>query len=150
MKNLIYILTLVFSSFYSKAQSFSIEHDHSTIQVENIDKSMAFYKGILKLKEIATPWPDKKTIRFLEIGINQQLHIAQVDNYGDVKVNKVLHHAFAIKDFDSYLKCLDEKNINYSNFSGESKKIQTRPDGVRQIYFQDPDGYWIEINDANH
>jgi len=23
-----------------------------------------------------------------------------------------------------------------------------RPDGVRQIYFQDPDGYWLEVNDS--
>ena len=22
-----------------------------------------------------------------------------------------------------------------------------RPDGVHQLYFQDPDGYWIEVND---
>jgi catechol-2,3-dioxygenase len=25
-----------------------------------------------------------------------------------------------------------------------------RPDGVKQIYFQDPEGYWIEINDDKH
>lgn len=32
---------------------------------------------------------------------------------------------------------------------GEGKReIQTRPDGVQQIFVQDPDGYWIEINDA--
>ncbi len=39
-------------------------------------------------------------IRFLETGKNQQLHIAQVkvDDYGDVKVNKVLHIAFAVND----------------------------------------------------
>ena len=25
---------------------------------------------------------------------------------------------------------------------------QVRSDGVRQIFIQDPDGYWIEVNDA--
>jgi len=25
--------------------------------------------------------------------------------------------------------------------------VQLRPDGIQQIYFQDPDGYWIEVND---
>jgi lactoylglutathione lyase len=25
---------------------------------------------------------------------------------------------------------------------------QVRSDGVKQIFVQDPDGYWIEINDA--
>lgn len=152
MKNLILILTLVFSSFYSNAQSFSLKHDHSTIQVEDINKSVVFYKDILHLKEIASPWPENMMIRFFETGNNQQLHIGQVnvEDYGDVKVNKVLHIAFAVNDFDGYLIYLNEKGINYSNFSGESKKAQTRPDGVRQIYFQDPDGYWIEINDAKY
>jgi len=152
MKDLILIITLVFSSFCSNAQSFSLKHDHSTIQVEDINKSVVFYKDILHLKEIASPWPENKMIRFFETGNNQQLHIGQVnvDDYGDVKVNKVLHIAFAVNDFDGYLIYLNEKGINYSNFAGESKKAQTRPDGVRQIYFQDPDGYWIEINDAKH
>ena len=26
--------------------------------------------------------------------------------------------------------------------------LHVRQDGIRQIYFQDPDGHWIEINDA--
>ncbi|RPD99146.1 VOC family protein [Aureibaculum marinum] len=150
MKNLILLLVLNFSFFYSNAQSFKLEHDHSTIQVENIDTSVQFYKDILNLKELETPWPEYKLIRFLDTGKNQQLHIAQaqVDKYGDIKVNKVLHLAFAVKDFDGYLEYLSEKGIKYSNFAGESKKQQSRPDGVRQIYFQDPDGYWIEINDV--
>jgi len=152
MKNLILLLILIFSSYYSNAQSFKLEHDHSTIQVENIDISVEFYKDILNLNELDTPWPEYKLIRFFETGKNQQLHIAQaqVDMYGDIKVNKVLHLAFAVKDFDGYLDYLNKKGIKYSNFAGESKKTQSRPDGVRQIYFQDPDGYWIEINDANH
>ncbi|MEM5567016.1 VOC family protein [Psychroserpens sp. AS72] len=152
MKKLILMFTLIFSSFYSIAQTFELQHDHSTIQVDNIDISAEFYNDILNLKELETPWPEYKLIRFFETGKNQQLHIAQaqVDQYGDVKVNKVLHLAFTVNDFDGYLEYLNEKGIEYSNFTGESKIIQSRPDGVRQIYFQDPDGYWIEINDANH
>lgn len=152
MKNLILILTIIFSSYYSNSQSFILEHDHSTIQVENIDKSVDFYKNILKLKEIETPWPEYKMIRFFETGKNQQLHIAQenIEDYGAVKLNKVLHLAFAVNNFDEFLKYLKEEKVNYSNFNEESNKIQTRPDGVRQIYFQDPDGYWIEVNDAKH
>ena len=26
-------------------------------------------------------------------------------------------------------------------------KLKNRIVGVKQIYFQDPDGYWIEVND---
>lgn len=152
MKKFLLIFTLVFSTFLSKAQSFILTHDHSTIQVKDIDKSVKFYKEILHLKEIPTPWPENKMIRFFETGKNLQLHIGQVDveEYGEVKVNKVLHIAFAINDFDGYLSFLDKQGIDYMSFAEEHKKVQTRPDGVRQIYFKDPDGYWIEINDAKH
>ena len=32
--------------------------------------------------------------------------------------------------------------------AASQKKVQTRADGVKQIYMQDPDGFWIEVNDA--
>jgi len=150
VKNLILTLAIVLSYNYSNAQLFTLEHDHSTIQVEDIEQSAKFYAGILNLKELETPWPENQMIRFFETGKNQQLHIAQVDNYGDIKVNKVLHLAFAVKDFNGYLKYLSEHNISYFNFNGEVNEVQQRPDGVRQIYLLDPDSYWIEINDAKH
>ena len=30
---------------------------------------------------------------------------------------------------------------------GKKGVIQRRANGVNQIFFQDPDGYWIEVND---
>jgi lactoylglutathione lyase len=43
---------------------------------------------------------------------------------------------------------LDKKNIDYESWTGEKKSVTLRVDKVKQIYFQDLDGYWIEINDA--
>ena len=71
MKNALLMLTIVFSSLVANAQSFKLAHDHSTIQVEDVDKSMAFYKDILQLKEVPTPWPGYNMIRFLETGTNK-------------------------------------------------------------------------------
>jgi lactoylglutathione lyase len=150
MKYIVLVISLILYPICSNGQSYNLEHDHSTIQVENIDKSVKFYIDILKLKEMDTPWPENPMIRFFKTGNNQQLHIAQVDTYGTVKTNKVLHLAFSTNNFDGYLKFLNVQGISYYNFNEEQNKIQKRPDGVRQIYFQDPDGYWIEINDANH
>lgn len=138
---------LLFCASQMFSQGFILEQDHSTLQVKDLDKSAAFYMNILHFEELGTPWPNNPMIRFLKIGAHQQLHLAQV-NFGDVKINKVLHLAFAVNDFDNYLVFLIEKGISYTNFGEELMKIQTRPDGVRQIYFKDPDGYWIEINDA--
>ena len=149
MKNLLFIIALFLGSFNSMAQSYNLEFDHTTILVKNIETSAEFYKNILQLKELETPWGFIEWGRFFEIGNHQQIHIALVD-HGEVKPNKWLHIAFAVNDFDGYLKYLDENNIDYGNFKEESKEFQIRPDSVRQIYFQDPDGYWIEVNDAKH
>jgi len=42
---------------------------------------------------------------------------------------------------------LDELKIKYSDWLEAPYKVHIRKDGIRQIYFQDPDGYWIEVND---
>ncbi|CAN5363211.1 hypothetical protein BH20ACI2_BH20ACI2_08210 [soil metagenome] len=45
-------------------------------------------------------------------------------------------------------KRLDDAKIIYSDWPGAVNKITERADGVKQMYFQDPDGYWIEVNSA--
>lgn len=149
MKKILLILIIVISSSYSIAQSFSMEFDHQSILVSDIEKSADFYKTVLQFKEVETPWGVLTWGKFLVIGENQQLHLTLVDD-DSTKSNKILHQAYAVNDFDGYLEFLNEKGIKYSNFSGDINESQTRPDGVRQVYFQDPDGYWIEINDAKH
>jgi catechol 2,3-dioxygenase-like lactoylglutathione lyase family enzyme len=149
MKKALFIIGIILSPVISICQSFDFEFDHYTLQVKSMEASVEFYKNILQLKELDTPWPDNPSIRFFEIGNNQQLHLGEVD-FGEVKLNKIIHLALAVNDFDAFLTHLMDIGFDYSNFSGEKLKYQTRPDGVRQIYFQDPDEYWIEVNDVKH
>ena len=148
MKNTLLILAIVFSTLYSIAQSFSLELDHYTILVRDLEKSGEFYKNILQFKEKETPWGDDLPlpVLFLDIGNDQELHITE-NTKDSIKLHKIIPFAFTVKDFDGYIKFLNEKGIKYGEWSGKNQKFQTRIDGVRQIYFQDPDGYWIEIND---
>ncbi|MEX0600181.1 MAG: VOC family protein [Rhodothermales bacterium] len=67
-----------------------------------------------------------------------------------IEPDKNAHLALAVHDFDAYLRFLREQGVAYEDFPGSSTGPQVRPDGVRQIYLQDPDGNWIEINDAAH
>jgi len=150
MKTSLIILALV-SCLYSSSsgQTFNLQLDHTTILVSDLEKSADFYKNIIQLTEIETPWGMINWGKFFSLGNNQQLHMAKVDA-DSIKLNKWLHIAFTVQEFDAYLSFLTEKGIEYADFSGEHKEPQKRPDGVRQIYFQDPDGYWIEINDREH
>lgn len=149
MKFLILTATLLLSSYPVIGQNFNLKLDHLTILVEDLEVSAGFYKNILQLEELETPWGVNPSIRFFSIGSGQQLHVARVDA-DSIKLNKVVHIAFNVEGFDSYLSFLKDKGIGYTNFAGDSKEPQVRPDGVLQVYFQDPDGYWIEINNAKY
>jgi catechol 2,3-dioxygenase-like lactoylglutathione lyase family enzyme len=48
---------------------------------------------------------------------------------------------------DKVLSHLDTKGIAYGDWPGMQGKVHVRPDGVRGVYLEDPDGHWIEIND---
>ena len=150
MKKLLLILTIILCSSYTIAQSNSLKLDHYTILVKDIEVSREFYTNILQLNEKETPWGEDlpRPVIFLDIGNNQELHITEDRNEKDnIKLHQILHLAYTAQDFDGYLEFLNEKGIEYGTWSSKNKKFQTRIDSVKQIYFQDPDGYWIEIND---
>lgn len=133
----------------SEISTFGLQFDHSTIMVDDLDKAGDFYRDVLQLEELETPWGKSPQIRFFSMGGNTQLHVAKIDD-DTAEQPKVIHIAFTVQDFDAYLAFLEEMNIAYANFPGNSTEPQVRPDGVRQVYFQDPAGNWLEINDARY
>ena len=149
MKNLIIITALFLSTFSSMAQNFSMGLDHISIIVKDLEKSEEFYKNILHLREVPTPWGENTPLPavFFDLGNKLELHVTEYN--AEIKLHKFIHLAFTVNDFNGYLKFLKENDIEYGEFSGKNMNFQTRIDGVRQVYFQDPDGYWIEVNDHN-
>lgn len=132
----------------SIATTFNLTLQHTTLVVSNFAVSKTFYTEILGLKDLNADWLPKKQM-FLSLGPNLELHIGEVEG---VKINpsKFNHIAISTNDLDSYLKHLNSKGVMHSSLGGSKKKyVQKRTDGVRQTFIQDPDGYWIEINDAN-
>ena len=137
---------LSFSLFAQGSQSFSLTYNHDALLVKNLETRSAFYSDILKLKEIhnATGFD---FIRWFSTGNGTQLHLIKGDTK-DIATNKGIHLAFSTSDLDSFIEYLDIKEINYVNYFGDKKEPNIRADGVKQVYIQDPDGYWIEINNA--
>lgn len=122
------------------------EIDHIALHVRELQKSADFYREVLGFKQIADPFKDGKHV-FLRFGEHTQLHLiagAQGDMSRDIDV----HFALRVPTLESSCKLLEQKHIRYVNSKKEEGAVTTRPDGVKQIYFQDPDGYWIEINDS--
>jgi hypothetical protein len=64
----------------------------------------------------------------------------------EVKTNKALHVALTTSNFDAFVKTLEERKIPYSDWPGNSQKVNIRADGIKQVFFQGFDGYWFEVN----
>jgi len=119
--------------------------NHIAIYVENLEISTLFYKDVIQLTEMPEPFHDGLHTWFT-LGVAGQLHLIQGAK-GGVPRDKNDHLCFSTSDMDLFLKNLTKRKVTYYDWPGNKGKITTRVDGVHQIYFQDPDGHWIEIND---
>ena len=64
----------------------------------------------------------------------------------NIIIDTASHFAIATKYFDQFIKHLNEKNINYLGANDKPHTYSILGDGVKQLYFKDPDGYCIEVN----
>jgi len=120
--------------------------NHIAIYVVNLKASTEFYHNIIGLDTIPEPFHDGKHVWF-SVGPKSHLHV--IEGATAVSAHEKHNHlCFSVPSIESFIAILKKNNIEYENFDGQKKTITTRPDGVKQIYFTDPDGFWIEINDA--
>lgn len=130
-------------------QPVSLTFNHLALSVKDVDRSADFYGRVLKLREMPQDWRPK-TIRWFSLGEGKELHLIARDAGREEAVitNRAVHLALTSERFDDVLKLLDEGGVAYGDWAGTPKKVNIRGDGVRQVYLQDPDGYWIEINNV--
>jgi lactoylglutathione lyase len=145
---LLIIITLVLSIPVQAQKSNTFTFNHVALSVKNVDQSAQFYKDILGLQEI-TNRTKKDGIRWFSFGENKELHLISVIKE-IVTINKAVHFALSTSHFDEFIETLQRENINYSDWPGEDNKITIRADGIKQVYIQDPDGYWIEVNSVDN
>jgi len=119
--------------------------NHIAIYVFDLKKSTAFYESVLRLKQIPEPFHDGKHTWFT-IGAAGSLHLIQ-GAPANISRDKNDHLCFSVKSIEEFIANLDKHKIEYTNWPGTEKAPTVRVDGVKQVYFVDPDGHWIEIND---
>ncbi|MFD2287231.1 VOC family protein [Pedobacter petrophilus] len=129
----------------SMAQQTPAVLNHIAVYVTDLGKSTAFYGGVFGFKEIAEPFKDGKHTWF-SLGNAGALHLIQGAK-STQKFDKNEHLCFSVPSIEAFIKNLTSKNIPFEDWAGKAGAITTRVDGVKQIYFQDPDGHWLETND---
>ena len=123
------------------------EFDHYAIHVRDLGKSVEFYEKVIGLEKIPEPFKDGRHVWF-RMGLHNQLHV--VGGATDILQQPIdIHFALRVASITDFSAHLDKMQVKYRSFKGD-EKVTTRPDGVRQIYLQDPDGYWIEVNDGSY
>ena len=146
MKKLLAFLFLLMSGglYAQDTASFNFTLNHLALSVKDVDRSAGFYKTTLGLKEI-TNRTQMEGIRWFSLGEGKELHLISTVKE-NVVVNKAIHLAVTTPQFDAFVSLLQKMKIKYYDWLGVVGKVNVRADGIKQVFLQDPDGYWIEVN----
>jgi lactoylglutathione lyase len=120
--------------------------NHIAFYVLDLKTSTDFYMNVVGLDTIPEPFHDGRHTWFL-IGPKSHLHIISGAKEKITHI-KNAHLCFTVPSVDEFIKRLNKYKIAYEDWAGQKMSVTNRVDGVKQIYFQDPDGYWVEVNDA--
>jgi len=119
--------------------------NHIALSVAQLERSRIFYQDIMGLDSIPEPFKDG---RHVWLSISEHAHLHLIQNPPPIEVpSKNTHICFSVPGINVFIATLQKHKISFEDWPGKASAITTRADGIHQIYLQDPDGYWIEIND---
>jgi lactoylglutathione lyase len=143
IKSIVILLAMTAMSVQLRAQA---RINHVAIFVKDIEASRTFYGNVIGFDTIPEPFHDGKHIWY-KIGEGISLHIIE----GAQKRKEYFknqHTCFSVASVENFTEKLKRNNLGWEDRDGTKNAITTRVDGVKQIWLRDPDGYWVEINDA--
>ncbi len=120
--------------------------NHIAVYVGDLKRSTGFYGSLFNLEVIPEPFKDGKHTWF-SLGNRSALHLIEGAKAGQV-YDRNDHLCFSVTSIEDFINKLKAQKISYGDWGGKTDAINVRVDGVKQIYFQDPDGHWLEVNNA--
>lgn len=141
-------LTMLNTCCIGYAQPTTYQIDHYSMIVEDLKTTGSFYSDVLQLKEIPHPG-GAEGFRWFSIDGRSQLHLIKKDKVSRDK-NKSVHLCLSVPNLTAMIDYLNKNNTPFWDWAGAKNKVTQRADGVQQIYLQDPENNWIEINDAGN
>ena len=118
--------------------------DHVALFVADVPRSVHFYQNILGWEPLPRPAFDFPGAWF-HLGGGQQLHLLGDEHASPVLDPSVFgsrrnHFAVRVANVAEAAAYFAERGLTFTG-------PKPRPDGVPQVFLQDPDGYWIEFNE---
>jgi len=115
---------------------------HTRYRVDDLNKTVAFYKDVLGLEEIRRhKSPRGSELVFLKApGSEEQIELCSFPSSGPVHVQTDLTHlAFEVENLDEFAKHLAQRGMKYSD--GPT----TTSTGTVFAFIDAPEGYEIEL-----
>ena len=124
---------------------------HVSLTATDLERSRAFYRDVLGLREIARP-PFDFPGAWFQVGADQHLHLivhTRSTFRGKPLDTRDLHLAVRVPSFQAALDYLHSKGFREDAAADDPCKMIVQPyatAGFPQIYILDPDRHIIEIN----
>lgn len=115
---------------------------HTRLRVENLEKSIDFYRDVLGLKQISrSTSPRGSTLVFLQSEAGGEcLELCHYPKAGPVKVPAdLMHLAFEVEDLEAFGRHATAKGYPWSDGPTQTQ------DGEHFAFLDAPEGYEIEI-----
>jgi lactoylglutathione lyase len=143
-----FVLLTVISSQITAQSNKPVRLNHIALYVKNLQASTQFYMKVVGLDTMPEPFHDGRHTWY-PVGEHSQLHL--ISGAKEItQHDKNAHLCFTVRSVNDFVKVLVASQVPYENWAGQKSSITTRIDGVKQVYFQDPDNYWVEINDDKY
>jgi len=118
--------------------------EHVGLQVKDLEASIKFYSEVLGLEFIEKQDHVDPNIKLAFLGLQDTKEpiIELISGYNPnlPTEGKVHHIAFTVDNIDEEIARLKELNVTFID-----EAVTTLPSGAKYIFFNGPDGEWIEL-----
>ena len=153
------LLLLFFIASSAIAQKNTAWYNHTLMDVQNLESSVAFYTKVFQADTIPCPFPPSPQyiVKWLKVGEGIELHLSQWVNDTTKVISDVpsgpkyvgfVHFGFMVISMDAFLKRLMEVSSDYKSGKYEQPIIDRMPYGAKTIMIKDPDGNEIHVIEA--
>jgi len=153
------LLLLFFIASFAIAQKTNAWYNHTLLDVQNLENSVAFYTQVFQADTVQYPFPPSPQyiVKWLRVGEGIELHLSQWVNDTTKVVSDVpsesglvgfVHLGFMVISMDVFLKRLMEVSSDYKSGKYVQPVIDRMPYGAKTIMIKDPDGNEIHVIEA--
>ncbi len=111
--------------------------NHVALHVADVPISVRFYAEVMQFEQLPRPAFDFDGAWF-KLGAGQELHLIAGRETEVMSGSRSNHFALSVPDLSNWETHLVTQKATF-------KPPKTRPDGLRQIFVEDPDGHSIEL-----